>query len=70
VIIIRKPTKNSKGNTIGVKDGNINFLQNSYSDFKQSYQVQLEHAKGQLKYGIRYGENYRLPLDEKRSYFI
>lgn len=38
---------------------------NSYSDFKQSYQVQLEHAKGQLKYGIRYGENYHLPLDEK-----
>ena len=42
---------------------------NSYSDFKQSYQVQLEHAKGQLKYGIRYGENYRLPLDEKKVVF-
>ena len=42
---------------------------NSYSDFKQSYQVQLEHAKGQLKYGIRYGENYHLPLDEKKVVF-
>lgn len=42
---------------------------NSYSDFKQSYQIQLQRAKGQLKYGIRYGEAYRQPLDEKKIVF-
>lgn len=44
-------------------------LKNSYSDFKQSYKVQLERAKGQLKDSMDYGEFYHMPIDRNKMVF-
>lgn len=44
-------------------------LKNSYADFKQTYELDLVNAKGQLKNGLKYGEFYKLPTEEKRIVF-
>lgn len=40
-------------------------LKNTYNDFRQSYEIDLAGAKGELKNSLAYGEIYGLALEEK-----
>lgn len=44
-------------------------LKNSYHDFKQSYEIQLQRAKGQLKDSMNYGECYHIPIQKNKILF-
>lgn len=44
-------------------------LKNTYSDFKQSYEIDLMNAKGELKNSLKYGEFYKLPIKKNLIVF-